>query len=149
MIRLTSRTALMLPLGVAALTAATAVAVPAQAAPVGFPVSITAHTDFSTASSQFVSNLPGCTTGTVTNGADSAAHFTPWGGVFVGTKSFSCDGGGGFDISLNAKFGADGSTGTWVFADGTGAYAGIKGSGSLVGIPTSIGIDDMYSGTAR
>lgn len=136
------------PTTVLALT--TVVAVPAQAAPVSIPVSITAHTDFTFPASPFDSNLYGCATGTVVNGAGKT-QFTPWGGLFIGTKTFTCTGGNaGFDISLNARFSGDGSTGTWVIADAWGDLAGMKGSGTLVGIPVGdTGIDDKYSGTAR
>lgn len=113
-------------------------------------MSIIAHTDFTVTASPFESNLTGCATGTVVNGAGKT-QFTPWGGLFIGTKSFTCAGGNaGFDISLNARFSGNGSTGTWVIANAWGDLGGIRGSGTLVGIPVSdTAIDDMYSGTAR
>lgn len=136
---------------VGALTALTSIflATPAAAAPVGYSVVITANTDFGAGSSAFTSNLPGCATGTVVD-ANSAAHFTPWGGSFVGQKVFTCSGeGSGFTIRLKARFGEGGSTGTWTLASSFGDLAGLKGSGSLVGIPSPIGIDDVYTGSVR
>jgi hypothetical protein len=122
---------------------------PANAAPVGFPVDVVAHTDFSSEVSEFEGNIPGCETGTVVNG-DGGPHFTPWGGVFVGVKEFTCAGGeGGFDVRVTARFGDFGSTGTWTVIEGWGFLEGVKASGSLVGVPTDIGIDDRYTGTAR
>jgi hypothetical protein len=121
----------------------------AYASPGTFSVLITAHTDFSQAVSSFDSNLPGCSTGTVVNGS-GGAHFTPWGGNFVGTKQFTCDGGAaGFDVRVQARFGGGGSVGSWVIAGAWGDLAGMKGSGRLVGIPSDIGIDDNYAGTVR
>jgi hypothetical protein len=143
------RRAVVLVGAVAALASVTA-AVPAQAAPGGFPVLVVAHTDFTTEVSEFDSNVPGCASGTVVNG-DVHLSFTPWGGIFVGEKVFTCaDGESGFTVSLKARFGPEGSTGTWNLADAWGAYAGVKGSGSLVGIPRSETIlDDVYTGVVR
>ena len=147
--RFQRRSLLVVP-AAAALAIAALGAAPAQAAPVGFSVSITAHTDFLLEAAPFTSNLPGCATGTVVNGA-GGGNGTPWGGVFVGTKSFTCAGGtSGFDISLRARFGGGGSTGSWVLAGAWGDLAGVKGSGSLVGIPVSdTAIDDIYTGKLR
>ena len=121
-----------------------------EAAPTGVPVVIVAHTSFETAESAFESSLPGCEEGTVVNG-DGGPHFTPWGGVFNGDKEFTCAGGeSGFTIRLKAQFGEGGSTGHWVVVDAWGELAGLKGSGSLVGIPISDTIiDDVYTGTVR
>ena len=136
---------------VAALASVTA-ATPVHAAPGGTSVVIVAHTDFTTEASEFDSSLEGCTSGTVVNAGDNREPaFTWWGGVFVGEKVFTCDDGvSGFTIRLKARFGPDGSTGTWNFTDGRGAFSGIKGSGSLVGIPVSQTIlDDIYAGLVR
>jgi hypothetical protein len=122
---------------------------PVSAAPVQSPVDVVVHTDFSSEVSEFEGNIPGCETGTVVN-ADGGAHFTPWGGVFVGVKEFTCDSGiGGFDVRVSARFSELGSTGTWVIIDAWGAYEGVRASGSLVGTSTEIGIDDRYIGSAR
>lgn len=135
--------------GVLAALACFAVATPVVAAPVGDSVVITAFTEFGAPSSDFESNLPGCATGTVVD-SSASAHFTPWGGSFVGTKVFTCAGGASsFTIRLRARFGEGGSTGTWTLASASGGLAGLKGSGSIVGDPTDIGIDDYYTGTVR
>jgi hypothetical protein len=141
----------MLLTGIASAVLVSAAVIPAQAqaAPVGFSVVIVAHTVFGAEASEFDSTLPGCESGTVAD--DGAAHFTPWGGAFVGLKHFTCaDGESGFTVRLNARFGGGGSTGTWTLADAWGDFAGVKGSGSLVGVPTSdTSIDDTYTGTVR
>jgi hypothetical protein len=129
--------------------AASAVGAEATAAPVGWPVEITAYTDVEAEVSPFVSTLEMCEFGTVVNG-NARAHFTPWGGTFIGDKEFTCDGeNAGFTIRLKARFGPDGSTGTWTLASAWGDLEGLKGSGSLVGIPSDTGIDDIYTGTVR
>jgi hypothetical protein len=123
---------------------------PVSAAPVRFPVDVVVHTDFSAEVSAFEGNIPGCETGTVVNGDRSRTHFTPWGGVFVGVKEFTCAGGeGGVDVRLNARFGELGSTGSWTVIDAWGSLEGVKASGSLVGVYTEIGVDDRYTGSAR
>jgi hypothetical protein len=115
-----------------------------------FSVSIVAHTDFTAEVSDFDSDLPGCSDGTGVNGA-GGSHFTPWGGVFVGTKVFTCsDGESGFAIHLTARFGGFGSTGRWTLSDAWGSLDGLKGSGSLQGVPAGdTFIDDIYSGILR
>ena len=120
-----------------------------EAAPTGFSVAIVAHTVFGPGPSEFESNIPGCATGTVADGG--AVRLTPWGGTYVGLKHFTCDGGdSGFDIRLKARFSGGGSSGTWTLADAWGDYTGVKGSGSLVGIPTTqTSIDDIYTGVVR
>ena len=136
--------------GAFVLTAATAG--PAAAAPTGFSVEITAHTDFTSPdSSEFDSSLTGCESGSVVNGDKVNGAFTPWGGTFVGHKLFTCEGGeSGFTLALRARFGGGGSTGTWTVVSGFGDLEGVKGSGSLVGISTSqTSIDDIYTGTFR
>ncbi|MCR8670701.1 hypothetical protein [Agrococcus sp. HG114] len=122
----------------------------ATAAPVGFPVHVVVHTDFTSEVSEFESTIPGCETGTVVEGT-SRTHFTWWGGVYVGIKEFTCDSGeGGFDVRLNARFGEFGSTGTWSVADAWGEFEGVHANGTLVGVPVSdTMIDDIYTGTAR
>ena len=136
--------------GTAALIMAAGVAAPVAAAGPATPVLIVAHTDFTADVSDFESNLAGCAEGTVVNGA-FGVHGTPWGGVFNGDKEFTCAGGGsGFTVRLKARFGENGSTGSWNVTDGWGDLAGLKGSGSLVGIPVSATIlDDVYTGTVR
>lgn len=124
-------------------------AAPVSAAPVQFPVDVVVHTDFSADVSAFEGNIPGCETGTVVEGS-GGSHFTPWGGTFVGIKEFTCDSGiGGFDVRLKARFGELGSTGSWTIVDASGAFEGVKASGSLIGTYTEIGVDDRYTGSAR
>jgi hypothetical protein len=134
--------------GAFALTAG--MASPAVAVPIGLPVQIVAHTSFLTEESPFEATIPGCESGTVVNG-DVFATGTPWGGVFNGTKVFTCAGGdSGFTLRLKARFGSTGSTGSWTVVSGSGDYAGLKGSGSLVGIPVSEDqLDDIYTGSIR
>jgi len=126
-------------------------AAPAVAVPSGSPVEIVAHTDFTSDVSEFDASLDGCESGTVVNGENATAHFTPWGGVFSGNKEFTCAGGlSGFTLRLKARFGEGGSTGSWTVASGWGDYAGLKGSGSLVGISVSdVQIDDVFTGLIR
>ena len=134
----------------AAVATVTVPSVPVDAAPVGQPVVIVAHTDFTVEASEFDSTLDGCESGTVIN-SSGGPHFTPKGGTYAGLKEFTCDDGeSGFSIRLTARFGPNGSTGTWTLADGWGDFAGLKGSGSLVGIISSDTIiDDTYTGTVR
>lgn len=114
------------------------------------PLSIVADTSFTTPASPFESNLAGCASGTVENGG-GGARFTPWGGTFIGEKLFTCAGGGaGFVVDLRARFGPDGSTGTWTIASAWGGLDGLKGSGSLTGTPIDdTTIQDAYTGTSR
>lgn len=121
---------------------------PANAAPMRFPVDVVVHTDFSAEVSEFEGNIPGCETGTVVD-IEGGPIFTPSGGVFVGVKEFTCDGGeGGVDVRLIASFGEFGARGAWRVIDGWGSLEGVRASGSLVGVPTEIGIDDRYTGSA-
>ena len=135
----------------AALLFSAGVAAPAVAVPTGTPVQIVAHTSFDSEVADFESSLEGCESGTVVNGDNAQAHFTPWGGVFSGDKEFTCDGGlSGFTLRLMARFGEGGSTGTWTVVGGWGDLEGLKGSGSLVGIPVSdVAIDDIFTGSVR
>lgn len=50
-------------------------------------------------------------------------------------------------MSLKARFGEFGSTGTWNITDAWGWYEDVKGSGSLTGTSSDIGIDDRYAGS--
>ena len=133
----------------AALLFSAGTAAPAAAVPSGAPVLIIAHTGFESDVALFDASIAGCEAGTVVNGNVKLA-FTPWGGVFNGDKEFTCAGGlSGFTLRLKARFGEGGSTGSWTVVSGWGGYDGLKGSGSLVGIPTDEGIDDVYTGSLR
>ena len=124
---------------------------PASAAPPPrWSVQITAHTDIDGGgASEFESTIPGCESGEVLDIA-GGPHFTPLGGSYRGLKEFTCDGGEtGFVVQLTARFGDGGATGSWTLQSAWGDLDGFKGSGSLVGIPTAIGIDDIYVGQLR
>lgn len=146
-IRRTSVMVLPLALSAAALVAAAPVA---SATPVKHPVRIVVNTTFDPDDTDlFTGNVPGCGSGEVADTAGPGPTFTSWGGVFVGTKSFTCDQGGGFDVRLWAAFSEAGSVGGWVVTDAWGSQEGTKGFGRLVGVPTETGIKDIYVGTLR
>jgi hypothetical protein len=111
---------------------------------------INAHEVFAGGPNLFESNIPGCESGEVVNGA-GGAHFTPRGGSFAGIKEFTCEGGeAGFTVLLTARFGEGGSSGHWTLKSTWGELESITGgSGSLVGTPTDLGIDDHYTGYLR
>lgn len=65
------------------------------------------------------------------------------------TKEFICaDGSGSFIIQLEARVDYKGDNGNWVLKGGSGAYADLHGSGSLVGIyyEDGSGIQDIFTG---
>jgi hypothetical protein len=70
--------------------------------------------------------------------------------VFHVGKLFTCAGG---DDTLLVELHAasnrphGGTTGGWTVVEGTGAYAGASGGGSIVGVFTETGITDQYEGT--
>ena len=113
------------------------------------PVAMTVHTAVDAATARFTATVPGCESGVVTDIDPRTTFNTRGGGTFTGTKSFACDEGGGFDVRLAARFGPGGSVGSWHVVSGSGGFAGLKGQGALVGIPSSIGIDDIYTGLFR
>lgn len=90
--------------------------------------------------------IPGCSAGWVSDGGAHLEFKRPL-GVFAGYKVFDCGSGTGFVLRLNARFGPDGSVGTWSVVDAWGAAAGMSGAGSLTGSPIGGGILDSYSGT--
>ena len=68
-------------------------------------------------------------------------------------KTFDC-GDGTFDLQLSISLNTitHGTSATWSVVDGTGAYASLQASGSLVGTPGDVpGVDiyDTYNGIAR
>ena len=70
--------------------------------------------------------------------------------VFHVGKLFTCTGGEDtLLIELNAASNRPrgGTTGGWTVVDGTGAYAGARGGGRIVGVFTQTGIVDQYEGT--
>ena len=97
--------------------------------------------------STFTSTIDGCESGTVVtlrNNVRGSRNF----GIFNGFKLFDC-GDGSFVVRLQAKFGEFGSVGTWAITAGDGGFEGLAGSGTLVGTPTDVGINDVYDGTLR
>jgi hypothetical protein len=69
-------------------------------------------------------------------------------------KRFHCTGGGSFDVQLNVRLNTvtHGTTASWSVVGGTGAYASLRASGSLVGTPGDVPGDDIYdtyNGIAR
>ncbi|MBD3947127.1 hypothetical protein [Nocardioides ganghwensis] len=132
---------------VMAIVASAGAAVPAVAAT---PVHIDADEKLEGGGSTFTSTIEGCSSGTVSNGpfrigGGPGTDF----GKFNGFKVFECADGGGFVVRLLAKFGEGGSTGTWAIVDGWDGYEDLHGAGTLVGTPTSTGINDVYDGTLR
>jgi hypothetical protein len=135
-----------------ALTSTAALAPVAAAAPVGLPVSATVYTTFDGKPAQFTSSIEGCEAGFVTEKDMSVKNReTPWGGVFIGIKEFKCEGkdADGFALRLKARYGEFGATGTWTLAYAWGDFTGAKASGTLVGIPGTDMITDIYTGIAR
>jgi hypothetical protein len=117
-----SRSVRSATLGIAVVAVAIGAAIPAVSAT---PVHIDADETFEGSGSTFTSTIEGCSSGTVSNGP------------------FRIGGGPGTD------FGNEGSTGTWAIVDGWDGYEDLHGAGTLVGTPTSTGINDVYDGTLR
>ncbi len=90
--------------------------------------------------------IPGCEEGLV---FEAGAHFqiTPAPGIFAGYKAFDCGDDTGFLVRLNARFGPDGSVGTWAIVDSWGDLAGLTGAGRLTGDPIENGVIDSYVGS--
>lgn len=138
-------------LGLAAMVWLFSLAGPA-AATAPQPVTIIVPTDVTGERSEDPFTATGgivCEAGTVSN---SFALFTGWQSdthaqILIG-KLFVCPE-GTFEVLLRVKLHFDtGQTfGTWSVRSGTGAFAGLKGTGSLVGIPQEGDIIlDMYTG---
>jgi hypothetical protein len=67
--------------------------------------------------------------------------------LFLGYKVFDCGGESGFLVRLNARFGSDGSVGSWSIVDAWGTVAGLRGAGQLTGFPLDEGVIlDVYDG---
>lgn len=109
-------------------------------------VTMTVTTTFDPEPDEFTATgLPDCESGVVYNGG-GMAQFTPAVGVFVGYKVFDCGDDTGFVVLLSARFGANGSVGTWAVVDAWGSLAGMSGAGKLTGDPIDTGIIDNYFG---
>ena len=119
----------------------------AAASAVGTPTTVLAHTRFDGEPSLFASSLPGCTTGTVSDGM-AHVQFNRAHNVFNGAKVFACSSGiGGFTLQVNATFDGNGSTGAWAVIGSWGSQARLTGQGTLVGTLSPVGIDDLYTGS--
>lgn len=119
---------------------------PAQAGE-RFAVQLSDTQNFEDLPGTFTSNIPGCPTGESFT-LRGMAQFHGDGGVFRGTRMFVCDSGiGSVTANLSARFGEDGSVGTWSLVGGSGAFSGVHGAGKLVGTPVTDGIRDDYTGT--
>lgn len=140
------------------ITGTLALAQPASAAPpvaVDFTVSETLP--LGTPGTLTSSDIPGCPAATVTTFPELATTAGPV-SRFVGTKVFDCGGGDTFTLRYDARVIGCAPTddGRWNLLDGTGAFAGASGRGSLVGTYTlgdgpgdacsNDGIDDRYTG---
>ncbi len=130
------------------LVALLAIAVTPVAAGTRTAVSITVATVFDEVPDDFTATgIPGCSAGLTSEGGANV-RFTPVTGVFAGFKVFDCGGGTGFVLRLNARFGPDGSVGSWSVVDAWGSVAGMSGAGKLIGTPIpGGGITDDYVGT--
>ena len=92
------------------------------------------------------SGIEGCETGTVVTG-EAAFPGTRSFGLFLGDKIFDCGDDTGFVVRLNARFNSDGSVGSWAIVAAWGDVAGLRGAGSLIGVPVEEGIIfDTYTG---
>jgi TPP-dependent trihydroxycyclohexane-1,2-dione (THcHDO) dehydratase len=91
-----------------------------------------------------------CDAGTVTTVANLATGWQSGQTMnFHVDKEFSCPD-GAFVVRLSAHLGRDGVEFRWVVIDGDGAYSGLAGSGSGVGLPlpdgSTDGVFDVYDG---
>jgi len=114
------------------------------------PVSITVTTTFDEIPDGFTADgLGECTEGLVETGP-ATVRFTRGPGIFAGYKVFDCGDDTGFVLRLNARFGPDGSVGTWSVVAAWGDLAGMSGAGMLTGDPIEggpvDGIIDTYEG---
>lgn len=139
-------------LAVGALAALAVVAAPASAA--GGAVRITLDVNFVTGIESFTADGAFCDSGTAETTDNWATGFGRAGraGVFHVTKVFTCaNGTDGITVDLDAAFIGfkEGTIGGWRVTDGTGAYAGARGGGQIVGSGTPTGILDVYSGILR
>ena len=131
-----------------AIAAAALVAAPV-AAGAARPVTISLSVDFGTGAEDFTATGAFCPAGSAVSDAYRTGGPT---GVFHVDKTFTCDDGTGtLSISLDAVFqnNRGGTIGGWRIVGGTGDYAGALGGGQIVGVGTSVGIDDTYTGVIR
>ncbi len=129
------------------LVASLALAVAPVAASGGAPVRIALDVDFGTGAETFTATGAFCPAGTAVSFGTTVTGRGA--NVFHLSKTFTCaDGSGSLTINLDAAFvGVRGGTvGSWRAVSGTGAYAGARGGGQIVGQGTSTGILDTYAG---
>ncbi len=135
---------------ITALALASVAAVALMAGPVAAggsqPVTITLAVDLNAGTEVFTASGAFCPSGSA-----ESSNFRPTGGgttVFHLTKTFICQNGDSLTIDLNAVFQGkrNGTVGGWTVTGGTGAYAGAKGGGHIVGVGTPTGIIDTYTG---
>jgi hypothetical protein len=144
--RMSIRALLLLAAGVVVgVLAAASVAAPAT------KVAFVVDQQISGAGTVLVSSIPGCPTGTVTS--DSAGFVHGAIGHFVGTHTIDCGDGNTFTLSYiaHARIGSPTDSGTWKIVAGTGAYADMKGNGTIAGTYylDFTGILDNYAGTIQ
>lgn len=136
-------------LAVGALAALAVAAAPASAA--GGAVRITLDANFVTGVETFVAEGAFCASGEALTTDNWPTGFGRAGraGVFHVTKVFTCaNGTGSITVDLDAAYIGfkNGTIGGWRIIDGTGAYAGARGGGQIVGTGNGTGIIDVYSG---
>jgi len=118
---------------VAALAATLVLAASAGAGPPA-SVTITVNTTFGSPGTFTTTGGVLCPSGTTTDATDVSGRGQV--GNFHDLKTFTCDDDSGtFTLHIEAHhvFGAPTDSGSWSIADGTGAYAGLQGSGTFVG----------------
>src|SRR5690242_14423675 len=134
-------------------------AVPVFAATPALGATIESHVTFNpdgpnygwfTASGPAVGAGTLCASGTfVDTGIKFAGFQSPRGVVQLQVfKTFTCDGGGTFDVKMQiqANFGTGNETFAWAITGGTGAYAGLHGAGTGTTVPTDTGNINTYTG---
>ena len=129
------------PAVIAPATAATA------AAPQRVAVSFTDQQRLGATSGRVTSTVPGCRSAT---SVIVRAHyeFTNKTSRVVEVRGFRCaDGVSGFVVRLNAQFDNAGSQGRWSIVRSYGVVAGLHGTGTLTGSPSSTGFADHFTGT--
>ena len=133
-----------------------AMAGPAAATPPS-GVNIEVETDLAGAPSPFVASGPAvddgliCAAGEVIDASGKVTGVSQNGFNFKGIKSFTCDDGSGeFSVNLQARIDIrKGTTFHWSVISGTGAYEGLLGAGSGVGLNDVCGpvcVVDVYDG---
>jgi hypothetical protein len=135
-------------LALATAVALTLVATTGAAPPTS--VTITVDTEFGYVGTFTTTGGILCPSGT-TSDVVSGNGFQGGVGNFHDQKTFACDDGSGtFTLHIEAHvfLGDPTDSGSWSVSDGTGAYAGLQGSGTLVGTyyPDFSGIQDELVG---